>query len=71
MRRVAGAGFQRLGDHLLDLLISHRPRPARAGFVDKAVETVLGKPRAPFGDHRPVHAELLGDLHVLQALSGQ
>jgi hypothetical protein len=43
----------------------------RPRLVDQPIQTVLGKPVAPPGDHRPADGQLLGDVGVLQALRGQ
>lgn len=70
VRRVLGLGLQGRGDHLLDLRIGDRPRRARSRLVDKPVQAVGDKPRAPDPDGVSMHPQLLGDLRVTQPLAG-
>ena len=60
--------LQRLDDHLLDLLVAHRPRPARPRLVDQPVQPALGEPRPPLRHRRTAHPDPQRDLRVALTL---
>jgi hypothetical protein len=55
-------------DHLLDLGVGDRARPAGAGLIDQPVQALGDKAPAPLTRHRPRDPQPLADLGVLQAL---
>jgi hypothetical protein len=62
VRVLTRGGFQRLGDHLLDVVVGDRPRPTRARLIGQPVQPTGQEPRTPLRHHVPRHPNVLGDL---------
>jgi hypothetical protein len=71
MRGILGRGVQRTLDHLRDLRIAHRARPARPILVGQPFDAGLGKATPPLADRMLVNPEPPGDLLALQPIRTQ
>ncbi len=71
MRGIPGWGVQRALDHLRDLRITHRARPARPILVGQPFNAGLRKTTTPFADRVLVNPEPLGNLIALQTVRAQ
>ena len=71
MRSILGRGVQRALNHLRDLRIAHRARPAHPILVGQPFNTGLRKTTPPLSDCVFVNPEPLGNLLALQSVRAQ
>jgi len=71
VRRVLRRALQRLGDHLVDLGVTDRPRLPRPRLVDEPIQPLGLKPASPFRDRVAMHPEALSDLARPQPVGDQ
>ena len=60
--------LQRLDDHLIDLGVGDRPRPARPRLIHQPVQPIAREPVAPLADRRDRHAQIARDLAAARTL---
>ncbi len=61
MGRIRGRRTQRALDHSSNLIIADRAGPARANFVEQAIEPIFKKAPPPFANRMFMHAEFPGN----------
>ncbi len=71
VRRVLGRGFERGGDHLLDMFVSDRSLGSGAGLVGEPVESSGSEAPAPLRHGRRRRAQALGDGRVRRPRLGR